>query len=79
MNAFEDNNNLHFQHEQKHPYLTNIRPDILVDTGEKIICLEFCYTVDNTPGNLADYVLRKLNVYMKQLEENSGLPEDYSW
>ena len=79
LTAFRDNNNLNFQHEQKHPYLTNIRPDILVDTGEKIICLEFCYTVDNTPGNLADYVLRKLNVYMKQLEENSGLPEDYSW
>jgi energy-coupling factor transporter ATP-binding protein EcfA2 len=53
--------------EARHPYL-NVRPDITIETENKIICLEFCYTNNNTPGFLADYVLRKLNVYMKQLE-----------
>ncbi|MFN7515146.1 MAG: ATP-binding protein, partial [Dolichospermum sp.] len=42
----------------------------------KDICLEFCYTLDDTPGNLADYVLRKLNTYMKQLEQVYGRPQD---
>ena len=68
-----------FSCEQKHPYLTNIRPDILVDTRQKYICLEFCYTTNKTPGNIAEYVLRKLNKYMKQLEENFGISHDLHW
>ncbi len=67
-----------FSSEIRHPHLTNIRPDILVDMNDKIICLEFCYTNDNTPGNMADYVLRKLNTYMKQLQCNFGI-ENFNW
>jgi hypothetical protein len=76
---FKGQSNFSFKSEIQHPYLTNIRPDILVDTNEKLVCLEFCYTNDNTPGNLADYVLRKLNQYMKQLEQNFGISKDFSW
>ncbi len=66
------NLNISLMVEEKHPYL-NVRPDITVKTEDKIICLEFCYTNNNTPGFLADYVLRKLNVYMKQLETKFDL------
>lgn len=62
-----------FKSEVFHPNLKNIRPDILISTNEKIICLELCYSNNNTPGNIADYVLRKLHTYMKQMEENFGL------
>jgi hypothetical protein len=67
-----------FNSEIRHPHLKNIRPDILVEMNDKIICLEFCYTNDNTPGNIADYVLRKLNTYMKQLQCNFGI-ENFNW
>ncbi|MFM6399491.1 ATP-binding protein [Planktothrix sp.] len=67
-----------FRCEQYHPHL-RIKPDITVETSNKIVCLEFCYTLDDTPGNLADYVLRKLNTYMKQLEQVYGIPQDLSW
>ncbi|MFZ1028217.1 MAG: hypothetical protein WAN66_18590 [Limnoraphis robusta] len=69
----KEQSNFSFSCEKEHPHLTNIRPDILVNTQEKLICLELCYTNDNTPGNLADYVLRKLNIYMKQLLPNDGI------
>ena len=68
--------NLDFVAEKPHPHLTNIRPDILVDTNDKLVCLEFCYTNNKTPGNMADYVLRKLNQYMKQLKDNFEIPKD---
>ena len=68
--------NFDFVAEKPHPHLTNIRPDILVDTNDKLVCLEFCYTNNKTPGNMADYVLRKLNQYMKQLEDNFEIPKD---
>ena len=64
-----------FRCEEYHPHL-RIRPDITVETNNKIICLEFCYTLDNTPGNLANYVLKKLNIYMKQLEQVYGKSQD---
>jgi lipopolysaccharide biosynthesis glycosyltransferase len=67
--------NFQFRCEKYHPHL-RIKPDITVETSNKIICLEFCYTLDDTPGNLADYVLRKLNTYMKQLEQVYGRPQD---
>lgn len=67
--------NFQFRCEKYHPHL-RIKPDITVETSNKIICLEFCYTLDDTPGNLADYVLRKLNTYMKQLEQAYGRPQD---
>lgn len=72
-------NNLSFSSEKFHPHLGNIRPDILINTGQKIICLEFCYTKNSAPGYLADYVLRKLNQYMKQLGENFGIPQNKPW
>ena len=78
-NVLSDQPGFNVQHEKKHPNLENIRPDILVDTDKKLICLEFCYTNNNTPGYLANYVLTKLNKYMKQLEDNFGIPEDFSW
>ena len=68
--------NLDFVAEKPHPHLTNIRPDILVDTNDKLVCLKFCYTNNKTPDNMADYVLRKLNQYMKQLEDNFEIPKD---
>ena len=64
----QDQSNLELSCEKIHPFLPTIRPDILINVhNNKYICLEFCYTNDNTPGNMADYVLRKLNTYMKQL------------
>lgn len=70
--------NFNFRCEQDHPHL-RIQPDITVETSNKIICLEFCYTERTAPGFLADYVLNKLNTYMKQLEHVYGRPQDLSW
>lgn len=70
--------NLSFSCEKPHPDLPNIRPDILVNAkNEKYIALEFCYTVNNTPGYLAGYVLNKLNTYMKQLEQSFGFESNF--
>lgn len=70
--------NLSFSCEKPHPNLPNIRPDILVNAkNEKYIALEFCYTVNNTPGYLAGYVLSKLNTYMKQLEQSFGFESNF--
>jgi hypothetical protein len=61
-----------------HPWLTNIRPDILVDvSGTKYICIEMHYTTKTAPNVIAKYVLDKLNKYMKQIEslyESGQLP-----
>jgi len=54
--------------EKDHPYIPNIRPDILVDTPSKVICIEFHYTNQKEPNVVADYVLTKLKVYMEQVE-----------
>jgi hypothetical protein len=62
-----DETDFQFYCEDVHPYLSGIKPDIIIETKEKFICLEFCYTVDSTPGNLANCVLTKLNKYMTQL------------
>ncbi|MEG3438543.1 hypothetical protein V0288_15535 [Pannus brasiliensis CCIBt3594] len=71
-----ENKNFKFSCEERHPYLTTIQPDILVDTQKSLVCLEFCYTTDATPGKIAEYVLSKLNKYMKQLEHNFGINRD---
>jgi len=65
-----------FSCEEQHPYLKTIRPDILVETDKSLICLELCYTIDNTPGTIADYVLRKLHQYMKQMEYHFGINQN---
>src|SRR6476469_8239297 len=70
--------NLSFSCEKHHPNLPNIRPDILVNyKNEKYIALEFCYTVKDSPGTLAGYVLSKLNTYMKQLEHSFGFESNF--
>jgi hypothetical protein len=51
-----------------HPWIPNIIPDIFIDLQYKQICLEFHYTNQNEPYIIADYVLKKLNSYMNELE-----------
>ncbi len=70
--VFKDHENISIESEKFHPYL-KIKPDILIQMKEKIICVEMCYTKDNTPGYLADYVLKKLNTYMNQLQFTFGI------
>lgn len=77
-NAFSEQTELTFSSERVHPWLTNIRPDILVDvSGTKYICIEMHYTTKTAPNVIAKYVLDKLNKYMKQIEslyESGQLP-----
>ncbi len=77
-NAFTEQTELTFSSERVHPWLTNIRPDILVDvSGTKYICIEMHYTTKTAPNVIAKYVLDKLNKYMKQIEslyESGQLP-----
>jgi hypothetical protein len=40
--------------EKGHPWLRGIVPDILIEQGEKQICLEFHYTNKDAPGEIAD-------------------------
>jgi hypothetical protein len=54
--------------EQPHPWLPNVVPDIRVDTAGRHVCIEMSYTNRDEPYVAADYVLRKLDRYMKQLE-----------
>jgi hypothetical protein len=57
------------QAEVAHPWLPSVRPDILVSGAEHTtVCLEFHYTTRTDAYVIADYVLRKLDRYMKQLE-----------
>ena len=65
------------QAEKDHPWIPEIIPDIRVDTPNgKQICIEFCYTANTKPGTIPDYVLRKLAVYMEQLEHYVQAPID---
>lgn len=60
--------------EQSHPWIPGITPDIRIDTPDgRQICLEFCYTNNQKPGGVADYVLDKLATYMDQLEQYVGV------
>ena len=66
---------LSLKSETNHPWLPYIKPDILVDVpNTKCICIEMHYTVKKAPNILANYILGKLNTYMKQVEKlyNSG-------
>ncbi|MCY0968829.1 P-loop NTPase family protein [Chryseobacterium wangxinyae] len=54
--------------EREHPYIKSVYPDIQIDLGHKIICLEFHYTTQNEPHIIADYCLKKLDIYMTQLQ-----------
>lgn len=61
--------------EHAHPFLEGIRTDILIKNDpSKIICVEMFYTVNKTPSTLANYVLNKMDRYMKQLDFYSLQP-----
>lgn len=58
--------------EQAHPWLDGIRPDIVVEIDpDRIVCIEMFYTANKRPHVLADYVLKKMDRYMKQLDHYS--------
>ena len=72
--AFEDSG-YEFKAESNHPWLSTMTPDVLISQDTKdTICLEFHYTANKAPNQIASYVLRKLNTYMNQIEDmyNSG-------
>lgn len=54
--------------ETPHPWLNNIIPDIMIEKSDRLICLEFHYTKKTVPSAIADYVLKKLDTYMRQIE-----------
>jgi hypothetical protein len=59
--------------EKPHPWLPNIVPDIRVDTpADRHICIEMFYSARTDAYVSADYVLRKLDRYMRQLEAKVG-------
>ncbi|MDI9246374.1 hypothetical protein [Marinobacter sp. CHS3-4] len=55
--------------ETRHPWLSNVYPDIWIDFPDKTVSIEMHYTDDDSPYKIADYVLKKLNTYMAQIEE----------
>lgn len=58
--------------DKSHPWIPNLIPDLFVELPHKQICIEFHHTTKSEPGVIADYVLKKLNVYMNQLEQMLG-------
>lgn len=59
--------------ETPHPWLPNVIPDIRVDTpSDRHICIEMFYSARTDAYVTADYVLRKLDRYMRQLEAKVG-------
>jgi hypothetical protein len=61
--------------ETEHPWLKNIRPDLMVLADpNKIICIEMHYTNDKRPYVIADYVLKKMDRYMKEIENRIRNP-----
>lgn len=64
--------NINATAENFHPWIKGVKPDIFIEDRNKQICIEFHYTDKSVPGEIADYVLKKLNVYMNQLEDYSG-------
>lgn len=54
--------------EEEHPWIKGIFPDLQIDLGHKIISIEFHYTYQDEPHVVADYVLKKLDTYINQLE-----------
>ncbi|MFN3795188.1 MAG: hypothetical protein ACK4RX_11050 [Chitinophagaceae bacterium] len=54
--------------EKEHPWIKGVYPDIQIDQGHKVVCLEFHFTYQDEPHIIADYTLKKLDVYMNQLQ-----------
>lgn len=74
--VFKESSGLSFACEEEHPFIKTKIPDILVDVqNQKYVCLEFSYTQNSRPGFIADYVLKKLDDYMKQLQSKLGFDE----
>ena len=70
--CIEDCTGLPTVSEKPHPFIKGVIPDVMVELDDKQICMEFHYTDKDTPGVIADYVLKKLHVYMNQIEGYSG-------
>ena len=53
-----------------HPWIPNVVPDIRLDPKDarRHICLEFHFTNRKQPNDVADYCLRKMQVYLQQVE-----------
>jgi hypothetical protein len=59
--------------EQPHPWLPNIIPDVRVDTPSgRHVCIEMFYSNRTRPSVAAEYILNKLDRYMRQLESKVG-------
>lgn len=67
--ALSESSGLTVVSDKDHPWIPNIIPDLFIDLGHKQICVEFHHTNKSEPGVVADYVLKKLNVYMNQLDQ----------
>ncbi len=67
--AITDATGIGAKNDKVHPWIPRIIPDIFVELDQKQICIEFHHTNRDEPGVIADYVLKKLNIYMNQLEE----------
>lgn len=53
-----------------HPWIPNVIPDIRLDPidAKRHICLEFHFTNNRQPNEVADYCLRKMQIYLQQVE-----------
>lgn len=67
--ALAESSGLIIETDKSHPWIPNIIPDLFIDLGHKQVCVEFHHTNKNEPGIVADYVLKKLNVYINQLDQ----------
>ena len=55
--------------EQYHPWIPQIIPDLRVDPDDtRHICIEMCYTTKSDLYVVADYVMKKLDRYMAQID-----------
>lgn len=57
-----------------HPWIPNVVPDIRLDPADsrRHICLEFHFTNNRQPNEVADYCLRKMQTYLQQVEHYLG-------
>lgn len=54
--------------DKDHPWIPGVIPDIFIDTPHGQICVEFHHTNRDAPNVTAGYILKKLDVYINQLE-----------
>jgi hypothetical protein len=70
--ALTDATDLAATSDKAHPWIPNIIPDIFLELPHRQICVEFHYTNQDEPHVVANYVLKKLNVYMNELNAFTG-------